>query len=157
MAEAIPGSYFDGFVIGETCRHLVRHTLTEADNLLFSTLTHNAEPLYLDAVHGGSSPYRGRVANSTFVLCMACGVHAFELSRRTPSASLGCTDVRFVRPVFIGDTIRVESEAVDQRDDGADGAIVEFECRVYNQRNELVIKFRNLRTIPGLLATHGVL
>lgn len=151
MAEAIPGSYFGRFPIGETCQHTVRHTLTEADNLLFSTLTHNSEPLYLDAVHGGSLLYRSRVANSTLILCMACGVHTFEPSRRISSSGLSCTDVRFVRPVFIGDTIRAESEAVDLRDDGADGAVVEFECRVYNQRNELVLKFRSIRSVPGLL------
>jgi len=152
MAEAIPGSYFDRFSIGETCQHAARHTLTEAGNLLFSALTHNAEPLYLDAVHGGSSQYRSRVANSTLVLCMACGVHTFELSRRISSSGLSCSDVRFVRPVFIGDTIRAESEAVDLRDDGADGTVVEFECRVYNQRNELVLKFRSLRSVSGLLS-----
>jgi acyl dehydratase len=143
MTEAISGGYLDRFVIGATCRHPIQHTLTEACNLLFSTLTHNAEPLYLDVERGGSAPYRARVANSTFVLCVASGAHAYELNQTIRCIGLGCTDVRFVRPVFVGDTIWAESETVDRCDAGHEGAVIEFECRVYNQRDELVIKFRS--------------
>ncbi|MBN3777643.1 hypothetical protein G3O06_08770 [Burkholderia sp. Ac-20345] len=152
MTEAISGGCLDRFVIGATCRHPIQHTLTEACDLLFSTLTHHAEPLYLDGGRGGSSRYHARAANSTFVLCVASGAHAYELTRTRHSIGLGCTDVRFVRPVFIGDTIWAESETVGRCDTGNEGTVIEFECRVYNQRNELIIKFRSQwsMSVPAL-------
>ncbi|AGW93887.1 MULTISPECIES: MaoC family dehydratase [Cupriavidus] len=150
MSDAVTGRYFEQFVIGDACRHAIHRTITEADNLLFSTLTYNTEPLHVDQAYAEAALYGTRAVNSIFVLGLVSGIAAAEPAQGLVSGNLGFSEVRFTRPVFIGDTIHAESEVVDKRDDPTrpDVGIIELERRAYNQRNEVVAKFRSLQWWP---------
>ncbi|MCY1214418.1 Mesaconyl-CoA hydratase [compost metagenome] len=150
MSDAATGRYFEDFVIGSACRHAIRKTISEADSLLFSTLTYGMEPLHVDQAYAEAAPYGMRAVNSILLLGLACGIGAAGLARGLVPGTVAFSDVRFTRPVFIGDTIHVESEVLDKRDDPArpDAGLIELERRAYNQRNEVVAKFRCLQRLP---------
>lgn len=150
MPDAASGRYFEDFVIGSACRHAIRKTISEADSLLFSTLTYGMEPLHVDQAYAEAAAYGMRAVNSILLLGLASGIGAAGLERSLVSGTIAFSDVRFTRPVFIGDTIHVESEVLDKHDDPAraDAGLVELERRAYNQRNEVVAKFRCLQRLP---------
>lgn len=144
------GRYFEQFAVGDAYRHAIRRTITETDNVLFSTLTCNADPLHIDRVFAADAPYGACAVNSLFVLGLVCGIGATGATQGLLLGNLGLSEVRFTRPVFIGDTIHAESEVVDLRDhpERPDAGILELESRAYNQRNEVVAKFRCLQWLP---------
>lgn len=144
------GRYFEQFAVGDAYRHAIRRTITETDHALFSTLTCNADPLHVDQVYAADTPYGTRAVNSLFVLGLVCGIGAAGHTQGQSPGSLGLSEVRFTRPVLIGDTIHAESEVVDLRDhpDRPDTGILELESRAYNQRNEVVARFRCLQWLP---------
>ena len=114
--------------------------MTETDNLLFSTLTHNPAALHLDAEAMKDSDYGRIIVNSTFTLGLMVGVSVGDTTLGTAIANLGWDEVRFPAPVFIGDTLRIETEVADLRESKSrpNAGIVTFLHRAYNQRGELV-------------------
>lgn len=134
------GLWFDELTVGQTFDHAIRRTVTETDNLLFSTLTHNPAALHLDAEAMKDSDYGRIIVNSTFTLGLMVGVSVGDTTLGTAIANLGWDEVRFPAPVFIGDTLRVETEVADLRESKSrsNAGIVTFIHRAYNQRGELV-------------------
>ncbi|PTS77788.1 dehydratase [Sphingomonas sp. HMWF008] len=134
------GLWFDELTVGQTFDHAIRRTVTETDNLLFSTLTHNPAALHLDAEAMKDSDYGRIIVNSTFTLGLMVGVSVGDTTLGTAIANLGWDEVRFPAPVFIGDTLRIETEVADLRESKSrpNAGIVTFIHRAYNQRGELV-------------------
>ena len=134
------GLWFDELTVGQTFDHAIRRTVTETDNLLFSTLTHNPAALHLDAEAMKDSDYGRIIVNSTFTLGLMVGVSVGDTTLGTAIANLGWDEVRFPAPVFIGDTLRIETEVADLRHSKSrpTAGIVTFLHRAYNQRDELV-------------------
>lgn len=135
------GLYFEEFHIGQVFDHKLRRTITEADNVFFSALTHNPAPLHLDEEYcRNETEYGQRVVNSCLTLGMMVGISVGDTTQGTTVANLGWDEVRFPAPLFHGDTLRVESEVSDLRESRSrpDNGIVIFEHRAFNQQNELV-------------------
>jgi acyl dehydratase len=134
------GLWFDELSVGQTFRHAIRRTVTETDNLLISTLTHNPAQLHLDAEYMKGSQYGQVLVNSAFTLGLMVGVSVGDTTLGTAIANLGWDEVRFPGPVFIGDTLRVETEVAELRESNSrpEAGIVTFIHRAYNQRDELV-------------------
>ena len=138
------GKYYDELEIGAVFRHEVTRTVTEMDNVLFTTLTMNVQPLHLDEEFGKQSMFGQRLVNSIFTLGLVVGISVGDTTLGTTAGNLGWNDVRFPKPVFHGDTIHVESEVVEARESRSrpDNGIVVLEHRGYNQRNELIMTCR---------------
>ena len=134
------GLWFDEFSVGQTFVHAIRRTVTETDNVLFTAMTHNPAQLHLDEEYMRGTDYGARIVNSTFTLGLMVGISVGDTTLGTAVANLGWDEVRFPKPVFHGDTIRVETEVIALRDSKSrpDQGIVTFLHRAYNQRNELV-------------------
>jgi acyl dehydratase len=138
------GLWFDELEVGQRFDHAIRRTVTETDNLLVSTLTHNPAQLHLDAEYMKGTDYGGILVNSTFTLGLMVGVSVGDTTLGTAIANLGWDEVRFPAPVFIGDTLRIETEVAELRDSKSrpDAGIVTFIHRAYNQDNTLVASCR---------------
>jgi len=138
------GLWFEELSVGQVFDHPIRRTVTETDNLLFSTLTHNPAQLHLDAEYMKGTEFGQVLVNSTFVLGLMVGVSVGDTTLGTAVANLGWDEVRFPLPVFVGDTLRIETEVLELRDSKGrpDQGIVTFAHRAYNQRNELVAHCR---------------
>jgi acyl dehydratase len=137
----LAGLYFEEFQVGQVFRHAMRRTLTEADNLFFSALTHNPAALHLDEEYCRQHTEFGtRVINSAFTLGLMVGISVGDTTLGTTVANLGWDDVRFTRPLFPGDTVHVETEVLELRESRSrpQNGIVIFEQRAYNQEDELV-------------------
>lgn len=136
------GMYYEDFVVGEVIRHAVTRTVTETDNLLFTTLTMNVQPLHLDSEFAAASPFGERIVNSIFTLGVVTGIPVQETTLGTTLGNLGFRTVEFPKPVLIGDTLRVETEALDKRQSNSrpERGIVGIEHRAFNQRDELVCR-----------------
>lgn len=135
------GLYFEQFVVGQKFSHAIRRTVTETDNLFFSALTHNPAALHLDAEYCRTqSEFGQRIVNSVFTLGLMVGISVGDTTLGTTVANLGWDEVRFPKPVFHGDTLRVETEVHELRDSKSrpGNGIVIFIHRAYNQRDELV-------------------
>lgn len=134
------GKYFEELEIGAVFDHLPHRTITEADNLLFSTMTHNPQPLHIDAEFAASSQHGQRLVNSLFTLGLVIGLSVGDTTLGTTIGNLGMEQVEFPNPVFIGDTIRVQTRITDKRESKtkADRGIVWFEHIGRNQRDEIV-------------------
>lgn len=138
------GLWFDELAVGQVFDHAIRRTVTETDNLLFSTLTHNPAQLHLDAEYMKGTEFGQVLVNSTFVLGLMVGVSVGDTTLGTAVANLGWDEVRFPQPVFVGDTLRVETEVLELRSSKSrpDQGIVTFAHRAYNQLGELVAHCR---------------
>jgi len=137
----MPGVFFEDLPVGRTFVHPIRRTVTESDNVFFSALTHNPAALHLDEEYCREhTEYGQRIVNSAFTLGLIVGISVGDTTLGTTVANLGWDEVRFPKPVFHGDTLRVESRVVEARDSKSrpDNGIVTFEHRGYNQRGELV-------------------
>lgn len=137
----VAGLYFEEFQVGQVFRHALRRTLTEADNLFFSALTHNPAALHLDEEYcRAHTEFGTRVINSAFTLGLMVGISVGDTTLGTTVANLGWDEVRFPRPLFPGDTVRVETEVLELRDSKSrpDNGIVVFAQRAYNQKDEQV-------------------
>ncbi len=134
------GLYLDEFTTGLLVRHTLRRTVTEADNLLFSTLTHNSSPLHLDAEFMKQSEFGRPLVNSCFTFGLMIGVSVADTTQGTAIANLGYDELRFPKPVFAGDTLRFESEVLAARASASrpGAGIVKLAHRAFNQRDELV-------------------
>lgn len=138
------GLFFEEFAVGDVHRHALTRTVTETDNLLFTALTMNPQPLHLDEEFAKASMFGARIVNSVFTLGLVAGIHVNDLTLGTTLGNLGFEDVQFPKPVFIGDTIHVESEVLEVRESKSrpDTGIVKLEHRALNQRGELVCRLR---------------
>ena len=139
--KIVGGKWFDELEIGQIFQHPIRRTLTETDNILFTSLTHNPAQLHLDAEYCKNETEFGRVLiNSYFTLGLVVGISVGDTTQGTAVANLATDKVRFPKPLFPGDTIHVESEVLDLRDSKSrpTQGIVTFEHRAYNQHDELV-------------------
>jgi len=141
--NSVAGLYFEEFEVGQVFRHALRRTLTETDNLIFSALTHNPAALHLDEEYCREKTEFGtRVINSAFTLGLMVGISVGDTTLGTTVANLGWDEVRFPRPLFPGDTIRVETEVLELRASKSrpQNGIVIFEHRAYNQGDELAAR-----------------
>jgi acyl dehydratase len=137
---AMGGLYYEEFAPGMRFEHVLRRTVTEADNLIFSTLTHNPAALHLDEEYMKGTEFGSRIVNSCFTLSLMVGVSVADTTLGTTVANLGWDEVRFPKPVFPGDTLRCETEVLEMRESRSrpEAGIVVFSHRCFNQRNEPV-------------------
>ncbi|MDQ6620211.1 MAG: MaoC family dehydratase [Pseudomonadota bacterium] len=136
------GLYYEEFSIGMQFRHAVRRTVTEADNTFFSALTMNSAALHLDEQYCREHTEFGtRIVNSIFTLGVVVGISVGDTTLGTTVANLGWDDIRFPKPLFHGDTIRVETEVIEMRESRSrpQNGILVFEHRGYNQHNDVVM------------------
>lgn len=136
------GLYLEEFVVGSVIRHGLTKTITESDNMLFSVMTLNPQPLHIDFDFASRTEWGKPLVNSLFTLGLMIGISVHDTTIGTTIANLGMTDTVFPHPLFHGDTVRVETEVKSVRDSRskADRGIVEFEHRAYNQNGVLVAK-----------------
>ncbi len=134
------GKYFEELEIGATFEHEPGRTVTETDNLLFTALTLNPQPLHLDAEFAASTQHGRILVNSIFTLGLVVGLSVGDTTLGTTLGNLGFDKTTFPNPVFIGDTIRVSSRVLDKRESQSkpDRGIVTFEHQGINQRGEVV-------------------
>ena len=138
------GLWFEDLPVGLVVRHATRRTVTETDNVMFTTMTMNPAPLHLDHEYAAGTEFGQPLVNSMFTSALVVGLSVPELTLGTIVAQLGMTDIVFPAPVFHGDTIRVETEVVEARESRSrpEAGIVVFEHRATNQRGELVCRMR---------------
>jgi acyl dehydratase len=136
----MPGLYFEEFSVGQRFAHPIRRTVTEADNVFFTAITHNPAQLHLDEEYGKTTEFGSRIVNSLFTLGLMIGISVGETTLGTTVANLGMDEVRFPKPVFHGDTLHVESEVLELRESRSrpQNGIVVFAHRAINQRGEVV-------------------
>jgi acyl dehydratase len=136
--------YFEEFEVGAVLRHAATRTVTETDNLLFTTLTMNPQPLHLDEQFAAGTIFGRRIVNSVFTLGLVVGIPVAETTLGTTLGNLGFEEVTFPKPVFIGDTLRVETEVLAVRESKSrpETGIVRLEHRGFNQGGELVCTVR---------------
>jgi acyl dehydratase len=142
--ELATGKYYEELEPGIVYKHAITRTVTETDNLLFSALTYNMAWLHLDDEYCKTTEFGKRLVNSMFTLSLVCGVQVHDVTLGTTIANLGFGDIKFPKPVFIGDTIYTETEVISRRESKSrpDAGIVEFETRGRNQRGDLVVSLR---------------
>lgn len=138
----MPGLFFEDCEPGLTLRHAVTRTVTETDNLLFTALTHNTQPLHLDAEAAAQSEFGRPLVNSVFTFGLMVGVSVADTTLGTLVANLGYDGVVFPKPVFAGDTLRTATEVVERRESKSrpGAGIVVFRHVSTNQRNEEVAR-----------------
>lgn len=136
------GRWFEELVVGDVIDHTLRRTVTETDNLLFSTLTLNFQPLHLDAEFARGTEFGERLMNSMFTLGLVVGISVPELTYGTVVANLGFEHVSFPAPVVHGDTIRVRSTVTELRDSRSrpGAGIATFEHLGLNQVDAIVVR-----------------
>lgn len=136
------GRYFDEWQVGDRIEHEIRRTVTETDNLLFSTMTHNPQPLHLDAEAAKASEFGRILVNGTFTFALMVGLSVGETTLGSLVANLGYDLLVMPSPVFIGDTLRATSEVTDLRPSKSrpGQGIVTWRHEMLNQRDEVVCR-----------------
>ncbi|MBV9861904.1 MAG: MaoC family dehydratase [Alphaproteobacteria bacterium] len=134
------GLYFEEFAEGQVFEHATTRTVTEMDNVLFTTLTMNPQPLHLDAEFARTTEFGRPLVNSIFTLGLVIGLTVGDTTLGTTIANLGMSDVRFPKPVFHGDTVRARTTVIGKRMSRSrqDAGIVEFEHQGLNQHGDTV-------------------
>jgi acyl dehydratase len=139
------GLYYEDFTVGETIAHGLTRTVTQMDNMLFSNMTLNPQPLHIDRHFCATGTEWGQpIVNSLFTLGLMIGISVNDTTVGTTIANLGMTDVKFPAPVFEGDTVRVTTDIVSKRESKSrkGAGIVEFVHKAYNQDGKLVAECR---------------
>ncbi|MFZ9396593.1 MAG: MaoC family dehydratase [Erythrobacter sp.] len=136
------GKHFDEWQVGERIDHEIRRTVTETDNLLFSTMTHNPQPLHLDVEAAKASEFGQILVNGTFTFALMVGLSVGDTTLGTLVANLGYDRLVMPKPVFIGDTLRATTEVKELRESRSrpDAGIVTFVHELINQRDEVVCR-----------------
>ncbi|HTH26907.1 MAG TPA: MaoC family dehydratase [Sphingobium sp.] len=136
------GRYFDEWTVGDRLEHEIRRTVTETDNLLFSTMTHNPQPLHIDLEAAKASEFGQILVNGTFTFALMIGLSVGDTTLGTLVANLGYDKLIMPSPVFIGDTMRATSEVVELRESKSrpNAGLVTFAHELINQRGEVVCK-----------------
>lgn len=145
------GRFFEDWQVGETIVHDIRRTVTETDNLLFSTMTHNPQPLHLDAEAARESEFGQILVNGTFTFALMVGLSVADTTLGTLVANLGYDKLVHPRPTFLGDTLRAETEVVEKRASKSRPGcgVVTFRHRLLNQRDEVVCECLRMALIKG--------
>ncbi len=145
------GKLFDQWRVGETLVHDIRRTVTETDNLLFSCMTHNPQPLHIDAEVARASEFGQILVNGTFTFALMIGLSVADTTLGTLVANLGYDKLVHPRPVAIGDTLRAETEVTDLKPSKSRPGfgIVTFTHRLINQRDEVVCQCLRMALIRG--------
>jgi acyl dehydratase len=144
------GLYFEEFEVGAEYQHPFTRTITEMDNVMFTSLTMNLQPLHLDEEFAKKSVHGSRVLNSLFTVALIGAFHVPELTMGTTLGNLGYEKISFPHPVFHGDTLRGETTILDKRESKSrdDSGVVWFEHRGYNQDDVLICRCQRV----GLMA-----
>lgn len=135
------GVWFDELEVGQKFHHPIRRTITETDNVLFTAMTHNPALLHLDEDYCREHTEFGRrIVNSAFTLGLMVGISVGDTTLGTAVANLGWDEVRFPKPLFHGDTIRVETQVLELRPSKSrpDQGIVTFLHQAFNQHGDMV-------------------
>jgi acyl dehydratase len=134
------GRYFEEWTLGDHVEHELRRTVTQTDNLLISTLTHNTQPLHLDAEAARQSEFGQILVNGIFTFGLMIGISVTDTTAGVLIANLGYDKVVMPKPVFVGDTLRADSTVSELRESRSrpDAGIVTFMHHLFNQRNEVV-------------------
>src|ERR1700756_5690256 len=135
----MPGHYFEDWKIGDRIHQEVRRTVTETDDLLFSTMTHNPQPLHIDVEAAKASEFGQILVNGTFTFALMIGLSVADTTLGTLVANLGYDKLVMPKPVFIGDTMRATSEVVELKESRSrpQAGIVTFKHELINQRGEI--------------------
>ena len=139
------GLYFEDFEVGTTIAHRLTRTVTQMDNMLFSNMTLNPQPLHIDAHFCATETEWGKpLMNSLFTLGLMIGISVNDTTVGTTIANLGMTDVRFPAPLFEGDTVNCTTEVAGKRESKSrpDAGIVDFVHRAHKQDGTLVAECR---------------
>lgn len=138
------GLYLEEFEIGQIIRHPIKRTVTESDNVMFSVMTLNPQPLHIDFDYSAKSEWGQPLVNSLFTLGLMIGISVHDTTLGTTVANLGMSETTFPAPLFHGDTVNVETEIMSTRESKSksDRGIVEFEHRAFKQDGSLVAKCR---------------
>jgi len=136
------GRFFDDWNVGDRMEHEIRRTVTETDNLLFSVMTHNPQPLHIDAEAAKASEFGQILVNGTFTFALMSGLTIADTTLGTLVANLGYDKLVMPQPVFIGDTMRASSEITELRQSKSrsDAGIVTFTHELTNQRDDVVCR-----------------
>ncbi|MDH4399361.1 MaoC family dehydratase [Sphingorhabdus sp.] len=136
------GLYFDQFEIGQVFKHEIRRTVTDMDNMLFSSLTYNPAAIHIDHEYAKGTEFGKPLMNSIFTLGLVIGLSIQDTTLGTTIGNLGMTDTTFPKPVFAGDTIRSETKIVEKRESKSrpTQGIVTFEHIGLNQRDEVICR-----------------
>lgn len=142
------GLYFEQFHVGQVFDHEIRRTVTDMDNILFSSLTYNPAAIHIDHAYAATTEFGKPLMNSIFTLGLVIGLGIQDTTLGTTIANLGMTDTTFPRPVFAGDTIHARTTVVELRNSKSrpTQGIVNFEHLGFNQRDEIIC-----RTLRGAL------
>lgn len=138
------GKWFEELTVGLVVEHALTRTVTETDNVMFTTMTLNPQPLHLDAEFAAGTEFGQRLVNSMFTVALLVGMTVLETTHGTTVANLGFDEIVFPAPVFHGDTISARTEVIGARESSSrpDAGIVTFEHRAYNQHGNLVCRCR---------------
>ncbi|WBO21922.1 MaoC family dehydratase [Sphingomonas abietis] len=136
------GRYYDEWQIGDRVEHPIRRTVTETDNLLFSVMTHNPQPLHIDAEAAKASEFGQILVNGTFTFALMIGLSVGETTLGTLVANLGYDALVMPQPVFLGDTMRATSEVIALKDSRSrpQAGVVTFQHELINQRGDVVCR-----------------
>lgn len=145
------GRFFDQWNVGDKLTHEIRRTVTETDNLLFSTMTHNPQPLHIDAEAAKASEFGQILVNGTFTFALMVGLSVGDTTLGTLVANLGYDKLVMPNPVFIGDTLRAETEVTELRPSKSrpGAGVVTFTHRLINQRDQIVCQCLRMALIKG--------
>ena len=136
------GKYFDELEVGAIIRHELGRTLTEFDNVLFSSLTLNTQPLHINADFAAKTEFGRPLVNGLFTLGLAVGISVSDLTAGTIVANLGYENIRHPKPMFAGDTLYVETEVIAKRESKSrpDAGIITLKHTGRNQHGETTIE-----------------
>ncbi|ALJ16519.1 MaoC family dehydratase [Sphingopyxis macrogoltabida] len=142
------GLYFEQFSVGQAFDHEIRRTVTDMDNILFSSLTYNPAAIHIDHAYAATTEFGKPLMNSIFTLGLVIGLSVQDTTLGTTIANLGMSETTFPKPVFAGDTIRARTTVLELRDSKSrpTQGIVTFEHIGLNQKDEIVC-----RTLRGAL------
>jgi acyl dehydratase len=135
------GLYFEELEVGRVFEHEIRRTVTEADNIFFSAMTYNPQPLHIDRHYAATTEWGQPLMNSFFTLGLVAGIAVSGTTVGTIVANLGMTEVRFPKPLFQGDTVSATTEVLGKRlsKSRSDAGIVEFEHKGFKQTGDMVV------------------
>ena len=145
------GLVFEQFEVGQVFEHPWTRTVTETDNVLFSSMTMNPAKLHLDAAYAAGTEFGRPIVNSLFTLGLMIGMSVNDTTYGTAVANLGMDEVRFPRPVFHGDTLRVRTTVLGTRPSRSrpGQGVVEFRHEALNERGEVVASCRRSALMLG--------
>ncbi|GLJ00367.1 MaoC family dehydratase [Sphingobium sp. BS19] len=148
------GRHFDEWQVGDRIVHEIRRTVTETDNLLFSVMTHNPQPLHIDAEAAKASEFGQILVNGTFTFALMIGLSVGETTLGTLIANLGYDKLVHPKPVFLGDTMRAETEIAERKPSKSrpGAGIVTFTHRLINQHDEIVCQCLRMALLKGSAA-----